>query len=127
MGCDYRYAGSATYPRFDRELCEIARILGCEETEHLKERRDTEDQRPAGYWFGFLSSDKPGNMLFRVPTTLPEAIAKWLNDPYGDFDARETREIWNVVREHPEIRDASVQIWNELDQLCRYREGWHLT
>lgn len=127
MGCDYRYAGSATYPRFDRELCEVARILGCEETEHLKERKATEDQRPAGYWFGFLSSDKPGSMLFRVPTTLPESVAKWLNAPYGDFDWKETQEIWNVIREHPEIREVSVQIWNELDQLSHYRESWCLT
>lgn len=27
MGMDYQYAGSASYPRFDRELCEVAKVL----------------------------------------------------------------------------------------------------
>ena len=57
MGMDYQYAGSASYPRFDRELCEVAKVLGGVETAHLKERKETETERPFGYWFGFLSSD----------------------------------------------------------------------
>lgn len=57
MGMDYQYAGSASYPRFDRELCEVAKVFGGIETAHLKERRETESERPLGYWFGFLSSD----------------------------------------------------------------------
>ena len=52
MGMDYSYAGSASYPRFDRELCEVAKAFGGIETEHLRERRETEDERPMGYWFG---------------------------------------------------------------------------
>ena len=28
MGMDYQYAGSASYPRFDRELCLVAEVFG---------------------------------------------------------------------------------------------------
>lgn len=45
---DYQYAGSANYPRFDRELCEVAKVFGGIETTHLKERRETESERPLG-------------------------------------------------------------------------------
>ena len=38
MGMDYRWAGSASYPRFDRELCAVAEVFGGIKAEHLKER-----------------------------------------------------------------------------------------
>ena len=28
MGTDFQYAGSASYPRFDREVCAVAEISG---------------------------------------------------------------------------------------------------
>lgn len=37
MGMDFRYAGSASYPRFDEEICNIAKIFGGEKTEYLKQ------------------------------------------------------------------------------------------
>ena len=42
MGMDFQYAGSASYPRFDKEVCAVAEIFGGEKTEHLKERLKTE-------------------------------------------------------------------------------------
>lgn len=57
MGMNYEYAGSANYPRFDREICSVVEIFGGTKTEHLKEREMTENERPFGYWFGFMSSD----------------------------------------------------------------------
>lgn len=42
MGMDYRWSGSSSYPRFDRELCAIAAIFGGIKTDHLKERESTE-------------------------------------------------------------------------------------
>lgn len=46
MGMDYQYAGSSSYPRFDRELCLVAEVFGGEKTEHLKERLATENEIP---------------------------------------------------------------------------------
>lgn len=44
MGMDYNYMGSASYPRFDRELCAVTEVFGGLKTAHLKEREATERQ-----------------------------------------------------------------------------------
>ena len=55
MGVDYRYAGSASYPRFDREICEIAKIFGGEKTEDLiKKEKNSSNESTLDYLFGFL-------------------------------------------------------------------------
>lgn len=125
MGMDYRYAGSASYPRFDRELCDIAKIFGGIETEHLKERKETESERPLGYWFGFLSSDDSKEQKFIFPKETNEVLVRWFNDVYNEnFTLEDTRTIWNHISKHPEIREISSQIWNELESLCEVNETW---
>ena len=57
MGMGYRYSGSSSYPRFDRELCEVAKIFGGVESKYIKEKRDSEVDGSLDYWFGFMSSD----------------------------------------------------------------------
>lgn len=125
MGMDYRYAGSASYPRFDKELCDIAKIFGGIETEHLKERKETESERPLGYWFGFLSSDDSKEQKFIFPKETNEVLVRWFNDVYNEnFTLEDTRTIWNHISKHPEIREISSQIWNELESLCEVNETW---
>lgn len=69
MGMDYTHSGSANYPRFDREICAVAEVFGGKKSENLKERKNTENERPFGYWFGFLSSDDSDlpKFIFRYP------------------------------------------------------------
>lgn len=125
MGMDYRYAGSASYPRFDRELCDIAKIFSGIETAHLKERKETENERPFGYWFGFLSSDDSKEPKFIFQKETNEVLVRWFNDVYNEnFTLEDTRTIWNHISEHPEIREISSQIWNELESLCEDNEAW---
>ena len=125
MGMDYKYAGSASYPRFDRELCTLAKIFGGIETEHLKERKETESKRPLGYWFGFLSSDDSKEPKFIFPKETNEVLVRWFNDVYNEnFTLEDTRTIWNHISKHPEIREISSQIWNELESLCEENEAW---
>lgn len=126
MGMDYQYAGSASYPRFDRELCKVAEIFGGIKTEHLKEREVTENERPFGYWFGFLSSDKSDLPKFVFPKETNDILVKWFNDIYSDFTKEETRIIWDCISKHPEIEDISYQIWRELEMLTRLNEGWNI-
>ena len=57
MGVDFQHTGTSSYPTFDRQLCEIAEIFGGIKTKYLKKREETENERPCGYWFGFISSD----------------------------------------------------------------------
>ena len=127
MGMDYQYAGSASYPRFDRELCEVAKVLGGIETAHLKERKETENERPLGYWFGFLSSDDSKEQKFIFPEGTNDILVKWFNDIYSEsFTLEETKTVWENVSKHPEIKEISNQIWYELEALCEDNEAWKL-
>ncbi len=126
MGMDYSWAGSASYPRFDRELCAVAEIFGGIKTEHLKNRENTENERPFGYWFGFLSSDDTNKKKFIFPEETNETLVKWFNDIYGDFDSEETKAIWEEISKHPEIKEISSQIWYELEMLTQFNESWHI-
>lgn len=124
MGVDYRYAGSASYPRFDKEICEIAKIFSGEKTEYLiKREKNSSNESTLDYWFGFLKSDsKETNFVF--PKGTDETLVKWLNDPYAIFDEKETKVIWNHISNHPEIEDISDQIWRELETLVECGHGW---
>ena len=127
MGMDYRYAGSCSYPRFDRELCEVAAVFGGQKTDHLKERENTENERPLGYWFGFMSSDQSSLPKFVFPEGTDEVLVKWFNDIYSeDFDEEETKHIWELIQTHPEIEEISWQIWNELKTSVELNDYWYI-
>ena len=125
---DYKYAGSASYPRFDRELCAVAEVFGGIKTEHLKEREATENERPLGYWFGFLSSDFSDDAKFAFPECTNETLVKWFNKPYcEDFTEAETKTVWECISAHPEIENISGQIWRELEALVKCNDTWCLS
>ena len=126
MGMDYRYAGSASYPRFDRELCSVVEVFGGIKTEHLKEREVTENERPFGYWFGFLSSDSSDLPKFVFTKETNEVLVKWFNNIYEDFNKEETKIIWENISAHPEIKEISNQLWYELEMLVKYDEEWSI-
>ena len=123
---DYRHVGSSSYPRFDRELCAVAEIFGGTKTDHLIEREQTENERPFGYWFGFLSSDDSNKPKFIFPDGTDDILIRWFNDIYGDFSKEETMIVWNNISKHPEIENISDQIWNELKLLSEYNEEWDI-
>lgn len=126
MGMDYNYAGSASYPRFDEELCAVAEVLGGVQTEHLKQRKATENERVLGYWFGFLSSDDSNNKKFYFPQGTNEVIIRWFNNIYETFTPYETKIIWETISKHPQIKEISRQIWYELEKLVEFNEGWDI-
>lgn len=127
MGMDYKWAGSASYPRFDRELCAVAEVFGGIKTEHLKEREATENERPCGYWFGFLSSDPSNVPKFAFPEGTNETLVKWFNKPYcEDFTEEETKIVWECISAHPEIEEISGQIYRELQHLVECNDSWYI-
>lgn len=127
MGMDYKYSGSASYPRFDRELCAVAEVFGGIKTEHLKEREVTENERPLGYWFGFLSSDNSNKTKFVFPEETNEIVVEWFNNIYEIFLPEETKVIWEHISKHTEIEEISSQIWNELKMCDELDDAWSIT
>lgn len=102
MGMDYVWSGSASYPRFNRELEEVAKVLGV---------RKVSDVKP----------------FFEFPPAFPSTLMTWIQEPYYEyFTPRQTREIWYAVRRHPEIKEISWQIWNELEKCVEFEDGWYI-
>lgn len=126
MGMDYQYMGSASYPRFDEELCAVASVFGGKKTEHLQARKNGTRKGSLDYWFGFLSSDHSGEEKFVFPKGTNETLVKWFNHIYGDFTEKETQTIWEIIRKHPEIKEISYQIWSELEILVSLKDSWHI-
>ena len=128
MGMDYRYAGSASYPRFDKELCEVAAVFGGMLTEELKKKKEKTPEGSLGHWFGVISSELPETEKFVFPETTNVVLVKWFNNIYGTFTEKETKEIWELIYQHPEIQEISSQIWNELKSLTEEPcECWSLS
>ena len=96
-------------------------------TEHLKEREATENERPCGYWFGFLSSDDSTEAKFVFPNGTNEVLVKWFNNVYGDFTVEETKTVWAHISKHTEIKEISSQIWNELKVCDELNDFWSIT
>lgn len=127
MGMDYQYAGSASYPRFDRELCAVAEVLGGVKSEYLKERERIDRKDRINYWFGFLSSDSSDMDKFVFPEGTNETIIKWFNCIYrDDFTVEETKTVWEHISRHLEIKEISSQIWYELEMLVEMNESWSI-
>lgn len=102
MGMDYYYAGSASYPRFNSEVCAVAEVFGGIKKENIKA------------------------LEFVFPEGTSETLVKWFNNIYDEFTAEETKEVWGCVSKHPEIKDISSQIWRELEYLVEDNEGWSI-
>ena len=100
MGMDYVWSGSASYPRFEAELMEVAEIFG-------GQRRI---QRP----------------IFIFPDDTNEILVKWFNQPYNDLTEEETKTIWEFISKYPKIENISWQIWNELKTCVELETGWHI-
>ena len=129
MGMDYQYAGSASYPRFDEELSNVAAVFGGIKTKHLKEREVNAPEGSINWWFGAMSSADSDMPKYVFPENTAEILITWFNDPYGKnhvFTAEETKEIWELIQVHPEIEEISSQIWDELQDLVECNESWDI-
>lgn len=126
MGMSYEYAGSASYSRFDEEVCAVADVFGGIKTKDLKRREEAAPKGTLNWWFGSYISDDPNKSRFVFPDYVNETVAKWLNNIYEPRTVEETKEIWKHIRVHHEIKDISSQIWNELRERYLRDEGWEI-
>ena len=64
MGMSYEYAGSASYPRFDEEVCAVAAVFGGVKTKELKKRQESMRKDTFDYWFGSYISGNENEERF---------------------------------------------------------------
>lgn len=130
MGMSYKYAGSASYPRFDRELQEIAELFGGKSTKYLTEHKETENERLFGYWFGYYSSLDSKIPRFSFPESTNPLLVVWFNDIYSDyhfFDTEETKVIYEELKKHwNDVCNISPQIANEIETCVDFDECWDI-
>lgn len=127
MGMDYEYAGSASYPRFDDEVSQIVTLFGGVESDELKHRHDTENERFFGYWFGYASSAPHDMKKYIFPEGTDPVLVRWFNNIYDDYDADDTLHIYQILKtKYDEVVNISSQIMSELESLAYYGEGWSI-
>lgn len=103
MGMDYVWSGSASYRRFLEEMGEIAKVFGAQ-----------------------VRKTAEGVQYYVYYEPIPEVVVGWLDHPYDYFLPQRTKEIWEAVRQHPEIEEISWQIWNELKTCVEFEDGWYI-
>lgn len=125
MGMDYQYAGSASYPRFDKEVKTLVELFGGCETDELKNRK--ENQTGIDHWFGYMSSADSKMEKYTFPKETNEILVKWFNNIYEKFNAEETQIVFDEIKKHSkEVNEISGQIYYELETLCEDGECWEL-
>lgn len=126
MGVDYRYSGSASYPRFYEEVEGIAvKVFGAKKTEDYGNKQaDPKNNDMIGYFMGraHTSCDKK----FDFPDDVPETVQRFLEKPQDKYTDKEVRQIWEAFKCHPEIDDISNQIYEELKYCAKYGYDWYL-
>ncbi len=131
MGMDYRYAGSASYSRFDREIEQIAHLFGGINTKELDKAKEAcgtelvvDGKLNLSCMFGY-TNDVDVKYIF--PEKTPEILVKFFNDPYGTFSEKETVQIQKQFnKKKSEIYEISPQILSELNQLVLRKEAWYI-
>lgn len=128
MGMDYKYAGSASYPRFDEEVKKVVEILGGKETAELKARKENEGQTFMGHWFGYASAADGKMEKYIFPRETNPLLVRWFNNIYAEYTAEETKKIFELLSPHKDaIMEVCSQMYCELEDLVEYEEGWELS
>ena len=135
MGMDYEYSGSASYPRFEREVCEISKLFGGVESEELEKLKDINQKQwdncgsftdLINHGFGFFHNvDGDSKIVF--PHDTDPVIIKFANNPYKDLTVEETAKLYELFTEYKEeIENISYQMYHELESRFIRKEGWHI-
>ena len=133
MGMGYRYAGSASYSRFDEEITKVAEILGGKLTPEYQKllddvNRAEKENSNVFYAFGTLNASAKSRQAekYEFPEGFDTIVKNWLNHPYNEQTVSDTVHIWEFVREHPKVKEVSHQIWYELEQCGTRGVNWYI-
>lgn len=125
MGMDYFFNGSASYPRFNKELTAIVALFGGYVLEELKKQQEAVPEGSIDWWFGKPMNEADEKFIFKEE--VPEAFKKWANHPYDDFTLEETEEIFNLLRtKEDEVNAISEQMYHEFEMLIDCSCAWSI-
>jgi len=118
MGMDYKFCGSATYPRFNDELKGIVELFG---GKIITNRKPKEQCSMVEYFM-----EEP--LKYEMPEGTPASVIKWVNHPYAeDFTVEETKEIYNFLHiKWRKVEAISGQIAEELRCCVLEEEPWEI-
>ena len=117
MGMDYKYAGNASYPRFNTEVKGIVELFG---GKMITNRKPKEKCRMVEYYM-----EKP--LKYWFPFNTPYILKKWAQHPYKPLSFKETYKLYKVLNSRrKEVEEISHQLMGELDILIKYKEGWEI-
>lgn len=126
MGMDYQFAGSSSYPRFNKELEGIVKIFGGVLKSEIQEKIKKIPEGSVEWWLGKPLTDDDGEKYI-FPETISSTFIKWVNHPYDDLSSEETEEIYEILlTRQEEVADISIQIMDEFYHLIEYGEYWHI-
>lgn len=127
MGMDYRYAGSASYSRFNEEWCKLGSYLGAQPLDKPL-KTTTHAYEDTVIRFTFPVNNPKG-------ITIPKLVQLWLNHPYRHFTYIQTKKIYKFIVKmlHDKVIPRSFinkdgwQIMTELHDLIQCKTGWWIT
>ena len=125
MGVDFKWMGSASYPRYYEEVQKIAtQCFGAVLNEQFvkDEQKVEKSLLNPEYMFGSVHErdDK-----FTFPEGTPEEVVKFCQKPVGKF--YDAKKLWEAFQVHPEIEEISDDIWNEVKTCALYNELYHVS
>lgn len=133
MGMDYRYAGSASYSRFDEEITKVAEVFGgklkpeYQTTMNTVKKLESENPR---IFFGFGTINATDELRrgekYDFPEDFDQVVADWLNHPYKAQTIEDTLHIWDIIKYYPEIDEVAHQIWYEMRMLVQNKQNWYI-
>lgn len=127
MGVDYKFSGSASYPRFNEELESIAvQVFGATVTQEFKDAlKKPENNTITGYFFA-KAHEIPNKYVW--PENTPDVVKTFFNNPREFYDPDIVKELWKYVEPHSQkIEELSWQFLDELKNCAFYDESWSLS
>jgi hypothetical protein len=124
MGVDFKWGGSASYPRYYEEVEEIAvKCFGATLNPDftIDEKKVQKSLINPTYMFGTVH-ERPDKFFF--PEGTPEAVVKFCKEP---CELHAAKPLWEEFKQHPEIEEISDQIWNEVKCCAKYGEDYHVS
>ena len=124
MGVDFKWGGSASYPRYYEEVQEIAtKCFGAKLNEQFvkDEAKVVKSLLNTSYMFGEVH-ERDDKFIF--PEGTPDVIVRFCQKPVVEcYDARA---MWDAFSKHPEIKEISDQIWDEVKTCAEYGELYNV-